>query len=100
MINNLKTSKVDVIEKRVAKTGYTGLEVYVHDQESSNDSIEDIVKAIEASMPDIETKTVDDWRSKQRVRSFICWLLIFVLVTNYYWPWITSSDWMPRKDGH
>lgn len=91
LIENLKSSNsnLDIIEKRASRADYIGLEVYIQDQESvSNDSIDDVVKTIESSMEGISSKTIDDFKSKQRINSAICWIIIMILVTNYFWPWI------------
>lgn len=95
VIEGLNSPQIDIVEKRVARSGYVGLEVYIQDQEVSNDEIDGVVKKIESSFEDISSKTVEDFKRKQRMNSCICWSVILILITNYYWPWISLLNFIP-----
>lgn len=85
MVERLKSPNLDIVEKRVAREGYVGLEVYIQDQEVSNEAIDGVVKTIESSFEDISSKTIDDFKVIQRRNSLICWTVILLLVLNYFW---------------
>jgi hypothetical protein len=98
VMESLKSPNLDIVEKKVARPDYVGLEVYVQDQESvSNESIDGVIKSIESSLEGISSKTVEDFKSRQRINSCICWSVILILVTNYFWPWFSLFDTLPSE---
>ena len=62
--------------------------MYGADSEDGLNSVEDAVCEIRSKIAKVSEDTEADWKYKSNVRASICWGVILVLVTNYFWSWI------------
>ena len=98
------SSALDVVQKRVARIGYTGVEVYGMDSEKDSeesDGVDQTVEDLRRAIPKVDEQTVSKWQKAHNIKVSICWLSVFIIISNFFWPWIPnplSVDWTPVRE--
>mmetsp|Transcript_10344 Transcript_10344/g.29552 ORF Transcript_10344/g.29552 Transcript_10344/m.29552 type:complete len:88 (-) Transcript_10344:102-365(-) len=78
---------VEIRQKPIARAGEVRIQITKGDVEKEDPLLNEVAHAIEGQLEAVTKHTENDFQRRRAITSTICWLVIFLLVGNYFFHW-------------